>query len=45
VFSLLASQKPVCASRTNDPFFIERSFHLVANYQTGVACLLDSKGG
>src|SRR2546421_12624943 len=28
-FSLLASQKPVWASNTNDPFFIERSFHLI----------------
>src|SRR5689334_11946853 len=29
-FSLLASQNPVCASNTNDPFFIARSFHLVS---------------
>src|ERR1700738_4904062 len=28
-FSLLASQNPVCASSTNDPFFIDRSFRLV----------------
>src|SRR5712671_7996695 len=28
-FSLLASQKPVCASKTKDPFFIDRSFHVV----------------
>src|SRR5260370_14183731 len=27
-FSLLASQKPVCASKTNDPFFIDWSFRM-----------------
>src|SRR2546422_668614 len=29
-FSLLASQNPVCASKTNDPFFINQSFPLLS---------------